>query len=71
MYLSLAGSPAGIQQKTEFREEGWAAVSWFPFYIQQSFTGDLANMDHCGTCDHEKVKKDETTPVSKETPSSK
>ena len=40
MYLSLAGSPAGIQQKTEFREEGWAAVSWFPFYIQQSFTGD-------------------------------
>jgi hypothetical protein len=25
MYLSLAGSPAGIQQKTEFREEGRAA----------------------------------------------
>jgi hypothetical protein len=25
MYISLAGSPAGIQQKTEFREEGWAA----------------------------------------------
>jgi hypothetical protein len=22
---------------------------------------DLANMDHCGTCDHEKVKKDATT----------
>jgi hypothetical protein len=32
---------------------------------------DLANMDHCGTCDHEKVKKNETTPVSNETRSSK
>ena len=51
-FMYPAGSPAGIQQtfknfpakkQSSGRRAGRpsAAVSWFPFYIQQSFTGDL------------------------------